>query len=102
MEKDMKIFAAMIAALPLAACATTASDAPAIGGDIAMQCNAEAVQNLIGQKATAEIGAQVLKATKSNNLRWGAPGMAWTMDLRSDRVNISYDENMVIERITCG
>ena len=98
----MKIFAATIAALPLAACATTASEPPANAPDMVMQCNADGVQNLVGQKASAEIGAQVLKATGSNNLRWGAPGTAWTMDLRTDRVNISYDEHMVIERITCG
>ena len=98
----MKYIPIMIAALPLAACATTTSDAPAAGGEIVMQCEAASVQNLVGQKATADIGEQVLKATNSRTLRWGAPGTAWTMDLRSDRVNISYDANMVIERITCG
>lgn len=99
----MKYIPLIIAALPLAACVTTASEAPpAAAPDFAVQCNADDVQNLVGQKATAEIGQQVLMATNARNLRWGAPGTAWTMDFRSDRVNISYDANMVIERISCG
>jgi hypothetical protein len=98
----MKILPLLIATLPLAACATTDSDAPTGAPQTVMQCNADSVQNLIGQKATAALGEQVLKATKSRELRWGGPGTAWTMDLRTDRVNISYDANMVIERITCG
>ena len=100
----MKRISIIIAALPLAACATTSNDAPPAGNgpDFVMQCNADGVQNLVGQRVTPAIGEQVLKATNSRTLRWGPPRSAWTMDLRSDRVNISYDENMVIERISCG
>lgn len=98
----MKTITILLAALPLAACATTNAGHAPESNDVAMECNAEAVQNLIGHKATAAIGQQILSATNSSTLRWGPPNAAWTRDLRSDRVNISYDHNMVIERIRCG
>lgn len=67
-----------------------------------MACDAAPVQGLVGEKATAEIGARILAASGARTLRWGPPDSAWTMDYREDRVNVSYDADMVIERITCG
>jgi Peptidase inhibitor I78 family len=65
-------------------------------------CDATRVQNLIGQRATAEMGARLLRETGATTLRWGPPNSAMTMDYRADRLTVSYDSAMLIERISCG
>lgn len=91
--------AGMAAALPLAACAATGDGPPRLGEG---ECNADGVQGMIGQKATAESGAELLAKTGARTLRWVPPRTAVTMDFRSDRLTVSYDDDMVIERVSCG
>ena len=87
----------------LAACATTPEGMdPAEAPAAPARCDAAAVQSLIGQRATAELGARLLAASGARQLRWGPPDSAMTMDYREDRLNVFYDRAMVIERITCG
>lgn len=94
---------AIAAALPLAACAATEAPADATPPPPAeMTCNADAAQSHVGQTATPDLGAAILKATGARTLRWGPPRSATTMDYRQDRVNIFYDDAYKIERITCG
>ncbi|PKP87935.1 MAG: hypothetical protein CVT78_06475 [Alphaproteobacteria bacterium HGW-Alphaproteobacteria-17] len=101
----MDIRLALVAAvLPLTACAY--SDAPAEPApppvDGLKQCNIDAVQSHVGQTATPELGARILKEAEGRTLRWGPPRSAMTMDYRSDRVNIMYDDAYKITQITCG
>lgn len=103
----MKTIAAMLASLSLAGCVTTAVEtAPDPGATPsesgAMLCNADAARGHIGQRATQEIGAAILRESGARTLRWGPPNGAWTMDYRQDRVNVRYDEVMTILEITCG
>lgn len=94
---------AIAAALPLAACAATETRADATPPPpTEMTCNADAAQSHVGQTATPDLGAAILKATGARTLRWGPPRSAMTMDYRQDRVNIFYDDAYKIERITCG
>ena len=67
-----------------------------------MTCNAEPAQSHVGKDATQSVGEAILKDSGARSLRWGPPGAAWTMDYRQDRVNVQYDANMKIEKITCG
>jgi hypothetical protein len=86
---------------PLAACATTGSgEAP--GAEAEGPCRNEPVASFVGQKASAETGAAMLKASGAKTMRWGGPGMAMTMDFRPDRLTVSYDEAMVITSARCG
>ena len=103
MKTATALFALAPAAL-LAACATTSpddGDAPGNGGE-AETCNAEAANQHVGQKATAETGSRIQSETGARQLRWGPPDSAWTMDFRPDRVNVRYDREMTITEITCG
>lgn len=86
--------------LPLAACTTTSAmpDGNRPGGT----CTAEPGQSFIGQRADAATGAAIQRATGAATLRWGPPDSAWTMDYRSDRVNVRYDRTMAITDVTCG
>ncbi|ARU16084.1 I78 family peptidase inhibitor [Croceicoccus marinus] len=65
-------------------------------------CNADPVQDRLGQTATAELGVQLLTATGARTLRWAPPRSAMTMDFRPDRLTVSYDDTMAIDRISCG
>lgn len=93
----MKALPLMAGGLALAACATTGA-----GGELAGSCDAERGQSFVGQKATAEVGARLLRLTEAKQLRWGPPRSAMTMDFRPDRLTVSYDDAMIIDRVTCG
>ncbi|MGC1270205.1 MAG: I78 family peptidase inhibitor [Croceibacterium sp.] len=88
----------------LSACATTAPPPPApIGSDAdAVQCDAAPAQSHIGHKASVASGTELMRITHARTLRWVPPRTAVTMDFRADRLTVSYDDNMVIERISCG
>ena len=88
-------FAASV--LALAGCATTGETLAGEG-----PCKAEPGQGFVGQRATAEVGAQLLRATGAKQLRWGPPRSAMTMDFRADRLTVAYNDAMTIERVTCG
>ena len=98
----MRMMALIAAATGIAGCATTGGGSAAPDAPAAMTCNAEAVQDQVGQSATATSGAAILQKSGARTLRWGPPGGAWTMDYREDRVNVRYDAAMTITGITCG
>jgi hypothetical protein len=93
--------------LPLSACATTGTDKGGNGASTAPpaargECRNDGLDAFTGKTATAELGAEMLKASGATTLRWGGPGTAMTMDFRQDRLTVSYDEKMVITSARCG
>ena len=93
---------ALILAAPLAlgACAAASADEPlprVPGGE----CRAEPAQGLIGRKATAELGNELLRVTGARTIRWVPPRTAVTMDFRADRLTVSYDDDMLVTQISC-
>ena len=96
----------MTLALALAGCAMTpppeGAGEPQPRPDEIAQCDAALVQPYVGEKATEETGAAILTESGARGLRWGPPRSAWTMDFRPDRVNVRYDDAMIITDITCG
>lgn len=94
-----RLVLALSAAAALAGCATTGTEAAA---DRPMTCDAVGAQSFVGQRASADVGAAILKGSGARTLRWGPPRSAWTMDYRQDRVNVRYDDAMMIEAVTCG
>ena len=69
---------------------------------LADTCKPEAGGRFIGQRATAELGEAILKATGSVRLRWIPPRTAVTMDYQFGRVSVSYDDDMRITTVACG
>jgi len=92
--------------LPIAAAACAATPAPEdVEPPVAApagQCDASGVQDHVGAGATADLGAMLMEATGANILRWMPPRTAMTMDYRIERLTVSYDDDMVIRRISCG
>ncbi|MFD1106505.1 I78 family peptidase inhibitor [Sphingobium olei] len=89
--------------LGLTACAGANGEGPATPPTAAEgPCRNDGLDAFVGQKASAESGAALLKASGAKALRWGGPGMAMTMDFRPDRLTVSYDEAMTITSARCG
>ena len=65
-------------------------------------CDAAPAQGLVGQQASAELGARAPQLTRARTIRWIQPGQAVTMDYRQDRLNISLDARNRVEKLTCG
>src|SRR3546814_2049933 len=57
-------------------------------------CRSEQLNQFVGQKADADLGAKMMNVPGARVLRWVAPGMAVTMDFRADRLTVTYDENL--------
>lgn len=66
------------------------------------ECNSTPAQYAIGQKTSVALAQELLAKTGASILRWIPPRSAVTMDYSSVRLNISYDDAMVINSITCG
>jgi len=65
-------------------------------------CKPDGLEQFVGQRASAESGAQMLRVSGAQHLRWVPPRTAVTMDFRADRLTIRYDDNMHITRVNCG
>lgn len=93
-------------ALPLIALAAAGctqqrpeSDAPpALSGP----CTSEGLESLIGKTRSAETEAEAKRLSGAKTFRWISPGMAVTMDYRTDRLNLDLDAQGKITRAHCG
>jgi hypothetical protein len=83
-------------AVLLAACQPVLPDGPSDGPDLAT-CGADVLQGLVGQPAS------VLRTMRfAQETRIIRPGMAVTMDYRSERLNIEIDRAERISRVYCS
>ena len=78
---------------------TPATDTPP---SLAAECNADAVQALVGQEATEAVLEQAKTDSGARTVRALKPGEPATMDFRPDRLDIALDENGVIQSMRCG
>jgi Flp pilus assembly protein TadD len=90
-------------ALSLAGCAGANGQGPATPPAVAEgPCKNDGLDRFVGQKASSEVGAALLKASGAKTLRWGGPNMILTMDYRPDRLTVGYDATMAITSARCG
>lgn len=88
--------------LVLACCGCAATPQPVGHPEPEALCKADALSVFIGQTASATAATEILAASVARTLRWAPPRSAVTMDYRADRVTVSYDDDMVITRASCG
>ena len=84
----------------LAACATTSVD-PVVA-EPAETCRKGSLASFVGQLATQELGARMLRDSGARALRWVPEGMMVTMDYRGDRLTVHLDAANRVERAACG
>ena len=65
-------------------------------------CNSKAVQSHVGKRFTAALAEQMRKEAGAALLRTGPKDGAVTMDYRVERLNVFYDEAMLIAVVSCG
>ena len=68
----------------------------------AAACNSKAVQSYIGKRFTAVLAEQMRKEAGAVLLRTGPKDGPVTMDYRVERLNVFYDEAMLIAVVSCG
>ena len=100
--KTMRTSALLVLPLLAAACAPMEGDGEIRTRPPAGECEASEAQAMLGQRASADVGAALLERTGATILRWVPPRTAVTMDFRPERLTVSYDDDYVIDRISCG
>lgn len=101
---NAKMVAMIVIATALSGCSTfrPAEKTPEQLAKANHICDAKELQVLVGEQANDNTGKLALKKSHAKTLRWIAPDSAVTMDYRQDRLNISYDDKMQIQQVSCG
>lgn len=92
----------LLAGAMLGACSTAPAATPIHGVTPGHKCQTEGTDQFIGQAATSETGAAIMKASHAAVLRWAPPGYMLTMDFREDRVTVRLDAANKVTEIKCG
>jgi hypothetical protein len=93
----------LLASLALAACAGKAPSAPVeVANNDGSICRPNGLDRFVGEAATSELGAEMLRATAARTLRWVPEGTMITMDFRSERLTVHLDRANRVERAVCG
>ena len=89
-----------LAALPLVACTIAESDP--IDGLPQGNCRNEPLAQFVGQPASEELGARMMRASGARILRWVPKGGVITMDFSPDRLTVQLDGANRVETARCG
>jgi len=92
---------AWLAVLALPACAAAAPDAPVESAD-GGACKGDSLAQFTGQRATPQLGADMLRVSRARRLQWVAHGMMVTMEFSPDRLRVYLTADNRVERASCG
>lgn len=89
----------LLLGLVLAGC-----QAPSSSGDSSAsgECNATAVRDLIGKRASPELLDQARRDSGAEVARLLRPGDIVTLEYNARRLTLTADEEGLIERLSCG
>ncbi|MDN3525303.1 I78 family peptidase inhibitor [Halomonas sabkhae] len=65
-------------------------------------CGAEQVHRYVGTSYTETLGDTLEQESGAGTIRVKRPGMAYTLEYRADRLDVSVNEENVIQTIQCG
>jgi hypothetical protein len=97
----MREVALLAAIAGSAGCAAQPGPVP-IHGSSAYVCKGEALGRFVGQPATAELGAEMLRVSGARHLQWVGHGMMVTMDFSPERLRVFLTADNRVERANCG
>ncbi len=92
--------AAILIAVPLSLAACSYERPAPV--DPIRECNADRVQPLVGREAKPQVIERAKQRSGARTVRVIKPGMAVTMDYRSDRLNVELDDVNTIKALRCG
>lgn len=92
------------AAITLSGCGTIAGGKSTIEprAETGGVCKPDGLESFVGKTATTEMGTDIAIRSGALRLRWLPPRTAVTMEFRQDRVNVAFDDNMIITQVNCG
>ena len=97
----MRIALTALLAFPLAACMVTPSGQPGTGEPIG-SCRNEGLGQFVGQPASQELGARMLRESGARTIRWVPKGGIITMEFSADRLTVMLDGSNRVEAARCG
>jgi hypothetical protein len=68
----------------------------------AAACNSKTVERFVGKRFTAVLAEQMRKEAGASVVRTGPKDGAVTMDYIAARLNVFYDDEMLIAVVSCG
>lgn len=86
----------------LASCAAAAPEPAVVGSGSGYACRQRSFEEFIGQVATSEVAAEMLRASGARTIRWVRLGMMVTMEYREDRLTVRLASNNRITTASCG
>ena len=92
----------LVAAGLLAACATVAQPPPVPGPGNGYVCRQQSFEEFIGQVASPEVGAQMLRVSGARTIRWVQPDTMITMEYSEQRLTVRLASNNQIVTASCG
>lgn len=105
MRKPLVLVPALLGACSTAAApgrAPTPAAPPVHGQTLGHVCTADGTGQFIGQMRSDETAEAIKRVSHAKIVRWAPPGVAMTMDYRSDRVTVYLDASNTITKINCG
>lgn len=96
----MRALILAVAALPLLACTIAESDP--VDGLPQGNCRNEPLAQFVGQAASEDLGARMMRASGARILRWVPKGGVITMDFSPDRLTVQLDGANRVETARCG
>jgi hypothetical protein len=99
----MRVWAGLIGlALVAGGCMPVEKEVIPTREDPRFTCNAAKVQSMIGRAASQSLGGEAVRISGARTMRWIRPDSVYTMDYRTDRLNIHVDARNRVTKINCG
>lgn len=98
----LKIVAPLVLALTIAGCQSSPDQPPKATSATPERCDAAAVRQLTGLKATPELLDEARVQSGATTARIIRPADVVTLEYLGDRLTLYTDEALIIQRITCG
>ncbi len=89
-------------ALPACAAAAPQPEIPVRGATPGFTCRSQGLERFVGRAATAELGAEMRRASGAKTVRWVPPGSMITMEYREDRLTVRVDAGNRVIAANCG